>query len=311
MAPTKTAETRQKLRVAVVQFDPKIGEVQENITKATKLCSQLRPHTVDLVCLPELIFTGYVFSGSEHISPYLEEPGKGPTSRFCSSLAKQLSCYVTAGYPERLASHERQAAVTEDGQVIQQVGANSAVVYDPQGKFVGNYRKTNLYETDMTWARRGTGFMTLHLPQPLGTVCLGICMDLNTQPPAVWSYDYGPYEMADHCIQQNANVLILLNAWLDSKQEPEKDRDWSTLEYWAARLRPLWSESDDGFSKEGQSSLNEPKKTNVIICNRTGEENGVTFAGTSALFSFRRGSGKPLLLQTHGRRSEGVGIWIV
>lgn len=103
---------------------------------------------------------GYVFSDSTHILPYLEDPGKGPTSRFCATLAKNLHCYVTAGYPERLAPHERQPAVLEDGQMIQQVGANSAIVYDPQGKCVGNYRKTNLYDTDMTWARQGrSGFL--------------------------------------------------------------------------------------------------------------------------------------------------------
>lgn len=96
-----------------------------------------------------------MFSNSEHISPYLEEPGKGPTSRFCSALAKQLHCHVTAGYPERLVTHERRSAILDDGQVVQQVGANSAVVFDPQGKCIGNYRKTNLFETDMSWARPG------------------------------------------------------------------------------------------------------------------------------------------------------------
>ena len=38
---------------------------------------------------------------------------------------------------------------------IEQVGANAAVLYGPDGEFVGDYRKTNLYTTDMTWARAG------------------------------------------------------------------------------------------------------------------------------------------------------------
>ena len=38
---------------------------------------------------------------------------------------------------------------------IEQVGANAAVLYGPDGEFGGDYRKTNLYTTDMTWARAG------------------------------------------------------------------------------------------------------------------------------------------------------------
>lgn len=38
----------------------------------------------------------------------------------------------------------------------EEVGANSAVLYGPDGAFVGNYRKTNPFETDKTWAKPGT-----------------------------------------------------------------------------------------------------------------------------------------------------------
>ncbi len=94
--------------------------------------------------------------------PYLEYPETGPTSLFCSKLARRLRCYVTAGYPERLPPTEDVGPVMtvdtiEDGSLVRvdQVGANSAVVYGPDGELVANYRKTNLYETDMTWAKPG------------------------------------------------------------------------------------------------------------------------------------------------------------
>ncbi len=38
---------------------------------------------------------------------------------------------------------------------VDKVGANAAALYGPDGEFVGSYRKTNLYTTDMTWARAG------------------------------------------------------------------------------------------------------------------------------------------------------------
>lgn len=111
-----------------------------------------------------------MFTDSTHITPYLEDPLTGPTSVFCRQLAQRLGCYVAAGYAERLAIRTRTKinVVLDDedddalGVVravekeVEQVGANSAVVYGPDGVRVGDYRKTNLFETDMTWAQPGT-----------------------------------------------------------------------------------------------------------------------------------------------------------
>ncbi len=153
----------------------------------------------------------------------------------------------------------------------------------------------------------GTGFTTFHLPPPLNSVSLGICMDLNTQPPAVWDLARGPYEVAEYCVAQRTNLLILLNAWLDSKEDPEEDIDWRTINYWALRLRPLWAKvveegqdgraeteahagdgntdgagSDSGSGSGSDSEVNLPRDGRkpgeelvVVVCNRCGEENGM------------------------------------
>jgi len=300
------------MRVAVVQFAPKIGQVQDNVATARRLCEKLGPRSVDLVCLPEMIFTGYVFPNAVAISPYLEEPVVGPTSRFCADLAARLQCYVAAGYPERLEPHEIECDTLADGTEVERIGANSAVLYGPGGELVGRYRKTNLYETDMTWAKPGTGFVTFDLPPPLNTVSLGICMDLNAQSPARWTLEEGPYEIADYCVAQKSNILILLNAWLDTGAEQHQDKDWQTLNYWASRLRPLWANAVDE-PKYAKGSVPSPHNTKdrtfVVICNRCGEENGKTFAGSSSLFQMKQGSGRPKLLTSMGRREEGIAIW--
>jgi len=97
---------------------------------------------------------GYVFPDAQSISPFLEDPRTGPTSTFCAQLAKRLHCYVFGGYPERLAPHEIDTADAElSGN--SKVGANSAIAYGPDGEWIGGYRKTNLYETDLTWAQPG------------------------------------------------------------------------------------------------------------------------------------------------------------
>jgi protein N-terminal amidase len=127
----------------------------------------------------------------------------------------------------------------------------------------------------------GTGFATFDLPPPLRRMSLAICMDLNPHPPNEWTSIEGPYELADYCLSKRTNVLILLDAWLDSGNEPDDTHDWHTLKYWSARLRPLWKsdedalvDSDDGDQQE--TAQDAPGDEMIVIaCNRCGEEKGM------------------------------------
>jgi len=71
-----------------------------------------------------------------------------------------------AGYPERLEGKELEDALQADSQARSNsdqdmpenrhiVGANSAHFYAPDGTSVGHYRKSNLFQTDKTWALAG------------------------------------------------------------------------------------------------------------------------------------------------------------
>ncbi|KAF8628643.1 hypothetical protein AX15_003775 [Amanita polypyramis BW_CC] len=257
-----------------------------------------------------MAFTGYVFKSSSAILPYLEEPRTGATSSFCSELAKRLQCYVVAGYPEALAQEERGSRASDSGDTWQLVGANSAVLCGPAGEWIGGYRKTNLFMSDLPWAKAGSGFVTFQLPGPIGRLTIGICMDLN--PFTLdWTLEDGPYELADYCLSQNTNTLLLCNAWLDSGGCEEEDTDYQTVRYWAARLRPLW---DNGHyssnSMHGANSeLSAERSIPVIICNRTGAEEDSTFAGSSTLFKLRPGSGCPIVLDMLSKDEELLRIW--
>lgn len=101
------------------------------------------------------LIPGYMFPNARAIRPYLEQPQQGPTSLFCAELASRLRCYVTAGYPEQLSPEEVEEPTTVDGLEVERIGANSAVLYGPDGHWVGGYRKTNLFKTDLTWAKAG------------------------------------------------------------------------------------------------------------------------------------------------------------
>ncbi|KLO14765.1 hydrolase [Schizopora paradoxa] len=302
-------------RVAVVQFAPEIGKVEDNVKRANDLCSKLQPDSVDLVCFPEMALTGYDFPSAEAIQPFLEEPQTGPTSQFCRELATRLRCYVAAGYPERLSEEEKGLS---EGTATA-VGANSAIIYGPDGAHIEGYRKVCMFDTDKTWAKPGSAFTSFSLPDPIGTLSLGICIDLNPQT-ALWSMEKGPFEIADYCLsttegKPRTNVLLLLNAWLDSKEEMSEQWDLSTLNYWLLRLRPLWREKgDSGNGLEDPLShqrVTGPEQTIVVICNRCGDDNGTLFAGTSAVFKLQEGSGHPDVVGVMTRQQEGVRIWTV
>lgn len=122
----------------------------------------------------------------------------------------------------------------------------------------------------------GGGFMSFKLPGPLRILSLGICMDLNPQNSPEWNLRTGPYEIADYCSAKGTNVLIMLNSWLDSGHNPESKHDHETLRYWGARLRPLWDDDEDpdGYAELHRVPGEENPETIVVLCNRTGTENG-------------------------------------
>ncbi|GFZ43747.1 hypothetical protein JCM24511_01467 [Saitozyma sp. JCM 24511] len=106
------AYRRQPVRIACVQYDAKLGRVQENIDKVERMTASLRPGSVDLLVLPEMALTGYMFTSPTTILPYLESPRIGPTSILARALAKRLRCHVVAGYPEALHSAPQQPIPT-------------------------------------------------------------------------------------------------------------------------------------------------------------------------------------------------------
>ncbi|KZT38912.1 carbon-nitrogen hydrolase [Sistotremastrum suecicum HHB10207 ss-3] len=290
---------RPPLRIAMVQFKPKLGDVAGNTRKALELCSTIQPRSVDLLCFPEMILTGYMFDSAKSIYPYLESPKTGPTSQLCTSLAKRLECYVIAGYPEKLSISEAREAP--------QVGANSALLIGPSGEWIGGYRKSNLFVTDKSWAKPGPGFAYFDLPAPLYRIALGICMDLNVAEGSQWtSLEHGPYELASFALEKRANILVIPCAWLASDREHRDDLsydedsiDTRNVSYWCERLRPLWA--PDG------RTVNAEQDTAVIICNRAGQE--IVFAGSSTMLKLSRSRGRPLIIGGMTREEEAVKAW--
>jgi predicted amidohydrolase len=115
------------MNVAMVQFAPVFGAVEENLRAVEEACAGL---SADLVVLPELCTTGYQFQGRKELLE-LAEPADGQSMQRLSGLAASCGGHLVAGFAEK-----------ESDQVF-----NSAALVGPDG-VVGVFRKVHLFSEE-------------------------------------------------------------------------------------------------------------------------------------------------------------------
>lgn len=327
-----------KLRIASVQLNPIIGQVEENVRRATRILDNALKATAkpDLIIMPELSITGYNFKNREHITPYLELKGKGRTFQLSQQLAAKYHCHTLLGYPEKF-------PVANGFKIY-----NSAVLVAPSGQMVFNYRKSFLYSTDERWGCEESpdGFQTFSLDiggERIKTA-IGICMDLS---PYKFEAPFEKYEFGNFCNDNDARLILVLNAWMNSQWssdwtavdiekytnlyglpepieintdssknsvmlDPSEDSEYikahpdkRTARYWILRFNPLYMKPHTTDSKL------------LIICNRSGIEGDSMYAGSSSIIRFNGGTARenPItkslyvdfdLFGTMGQGNEGV-----
>lgn len=285
------------MKVAVLQFNPRLGNVEANIKHADTLLATCTVN-IDLLVLPEMAFSGYNFPDLDSIKPHLEPTASGPSTRWATKVATDRQCTVVVGYPE--VSTER----TPDGTEVRH-NYNSTVTVGPTGSILAHYRKSFLYYTDETWAEEGFRHTPTQTPffassiEGLGVVGHGICMDIN---PYRFEADWRHYEFATHMLRNNCRLVILSMAWL-TRLTPEETQlqpgrpDMETVAYWLERFWPFVD-----------SAPADPIV--VIFANRCGSEGSVTgsklmdhgetidlgdrvaYAGSSCIMRFQSGGVK-------------------
>lgn len=186
------------MRVRAVQFKARKGDVPSSL-RALSLLADRAAQGADLVVLPEMAATGYLFDGPVAAGA-VAEPARGATFAALARVAAARRCWVVAGFPERAGDRL----------------FNSALVIDPSGALAFCYRKTLLYGADVPWASPGdSGYR--RIDTDAGSFGVGICMDLNDDRFVAW------------CAGASLDVVALPTNWVE-----EGDDVWS---YWAWRLR--------------------------------------------------------------------------
>jgi predicted amidohydrolase len=148
--------TENFVRIGYVQFDPHFGDKEYNLRRAEEL---IRGIDADLLVLPELFNSGYLFLYRQEVAKLAEPIPDGPTTRLLLRLAKETGAHLVAGLAEE-AGHRLY---------------NSAVLVCPRG-WVRTYRKSHLFVDEKSFFHPGdTGFLTFDIgPAKLG---LMVCFD--------------------------------------------------------------------------------------------------------------------------------------
>ncbi len=151
--------TSRKLTVAAIQFEPRIGDRAFNLAAIDRMVRRAVSEGADLVVLPELADTGYVFQSTTELSTLAETVPGGTSARFLASLSRDLVVHIVCGLAER------------DGDIFY----NSAILTGPEG-YLGKYRKLHLWNEENRYFAPGN----LGLPVfdiGIGKVGIAICYD--------------------------------------------------------------------------------------------------------------------------------------
>jgi N-carbamoylputrescine amidase len=145
--------------VAVIQMEPRFGETAYNIARSIGFMEEAAAKGAQLVVLPELCNTGYVFQSRVEARSLAEEIPDGPSTKAWMEAATRLGLHVVAGITER--ANENLF--------------NSAVIVGPNG-LIGRYRKMHLWGDEALYFTPGDlGFPVFDTP--LGRIGCHICYD--------------------------------------------------------------------------------------------------------------------------------------
>ncbi|MFW9801734.1 MAG: nitrilase-related carbon-nitrogen hydrolase [Candidatus Thorarchaeota archaeon] len=121
------------VRVAVGQIEPIIGDLEGNLTKMNDILDSSSDNQVDVLVLPELANSGYVFDSREEAYALSETIPEGDFSRHLLKWSNRGGL-VTAGLCERA-----------EGDLY-----NSAAIFGA-GKHLTTYRKIQLFDKEKEW----------------------------------------------------------------------------------------------------------------------------------------------------------------
>jgi N-carbamoylputrescine amidase len=180
--------------IACCQIEPHVGYKDENIEKTLDFAGQAADLGADVILLPELANTGYVFNTREEAFGVAEEVPGGETTRLWEEFARDRGVYLAAGIAER------------EGNRLY----NSSVLIGPDG-YVGKYRKLHLWNREKLFFEPGDlGLPVFHTP--IGRLAMYVC------------YDMWFPELTRIYALQGVDLILNVTNWVSSANEERDSR---------------------------------------------------------------------------------------
>ena len=227
------------LPVALIQMSC-VADPARNVQTALSHVAQAARGGAKLVCLPELFRSLYFCQKQDYKCFQLAEPIPGPTTQLLSAAAKKHKITLVSSLFEK-----------RTGGLYH----NTAVVFGPNGKILGTYRKMHIpddpgFNEKFYFTPGDTGFQPIDTP--VGRLGILVCWD-----------QWYP-EAARLMALRGAQILIYPTAigWArgEKKDVCQTQRNaWQTIQRSHAIANGLF----------------------VLSINRTGRENNLNFWGTS------------------------------
>ena len=126
------------MKIGYVQFQPQFGEKEKNLKRVLRFLKNGVQEEADLIILPELFNTGYVFRSMKEVEKLSEHIPEGETTKTLIHFAENNSLNIVAGICER-----------DEDRFF-----NSAALISSDGN-VSVYRKTHLFYKEKIWFSPG------------------------------------------------------------------------------------------------------------------------------------------------------------
>src|SRR4051795_8998134 len=243
--------------VAACQIAPVVGDVLENRARVRAAVEEAGEQAADLVVLPELAQSGYVFTDL-HEARSVAEHVDGPTVREWADLSRRLQMVLVAGFCER----------GPGGHLF-----NSCVLID-HGDVRATYRKAHLWDLESRYFTRGQEGPPV-VDTALGRVGMMVCYDVEFPE---WTRMAG---------LGGADVLAVPTNW-PLGARPPRERPvggggagcLAVPTNWPLEARPPGERPMEVVRLQAAASAN---RMFVVAADRCGVERGVPWVGGSVI----------------------------
>ena len=237
--------------IAVAQFKPKLGEVEENLVKMSELISKIcAKDPIDLIVFPELISTGNEL-GLRFTELAQRIPGS--TVNILSQRANEYGVHLVFG----MVTKER----------VESVLYNSAVIIGPDGELLDIYNKVHLRGEERMAFREG--FKLPVVDTAIGNIGMLIGYDLA-------------FPEAARCLAlDGADIICVLGSWevanMDEWKTFMRSRAYENAVFMAGANR---IGEDVTMTFGGESMIVGPRgQIYASLASQTAEESGAPLEG--------------------------------